>query len=125
LEIAVSHSACMPFIHVRGLRNAKGKRTNSKTNAPNAFHDTLFVWAVPSEGIQAEVLAQDAAEHGFMLIPGSLFFVNAPESPWMRFNMGWANDKRLFKYFAERLPVLHEMTASEFRHPMRKGHTAS
>ena len=66
----------------------------------------MFVWAALPEGIQAEVLVQDAAEHGFMLIPGSLFFVNPPESNWLRFNMGYSNDKRLFQYFSERLPVL-------------------
>jgi hypothetical protein len=77
-----------------------------------------------SLGIQAEVLVQDAAEHGFMLIPASLFFVNAPESPSMRFNMGWSNDKRLFPYFAERTGP-PEMTSTEFSRPAHETHTTS
>jgi DNA-binding transcriptional MocR family regulator len=59
------------------------------------------------------VVVADAAERGFRLFPGSLFFVNAPETNWMRFNMGWANDKRLFQYFAERLPLLRKAVVSQ------------
>ncbi|MBX9632910.1 MAG: PLP-dependent aminotransferase family protein [Burkholderiales bacterium] len=69
-------------------------------------HAAVFVWAELPEGVQPEVLIQDAAQHGFMLIPGSLFFVNTPQSPWMRFNMGYTNDRRLFQYLSERMPAL-------------------
>ena len=60
-----------------------------------------------------------------MLSPGSLFFVNARESPWMRFNMGWSNDKRLFQYFAQRLPVLQKMTSTEYSRQAHKSQTIS
>lgn len=43
----------------------------------------------------------------------------------MRFNMEWSNDKRLFQYFAERLPVLQKMTSSEYSRPPHKSHTIS
>jgi hypothetical protein len=43
----------------------------------------------------------------------------------MRFNMGLSNDKRLFQYFAERLPVLQKMTSAEFSRPAQKSHTTS
>jgi DNA-binding transcriptional MocR family regulator len=76
-------------------------------------HAAVFVWAQLPEGVQAEVLVQDAAEHGFLLIPGSLFFVNTPESPWMRFNLGHANDARLFKYLGDRLPKLQRIQAPQ------------
>lgn len=76
-------------------------------------HASVFVWAKLPEGVQSEVLVQDAAQHGFMLIPGSLFFVNTPQSPWLRFNMAYANDRRLFQYFSERLPALRNVGASD------------
>lgn len=57
--------------------------------------------------------------------PRLVLFVNAPESAWMRFNMGWSNDKRLFQYFAGRLPVLQKMASTEFSRPAQKNYTTS
>jgi DNA-binding transcriptional MocR family regulator len=115
--------------HVERLKNrlaqqkpaiVKGLTEAGLTPLPQD-HASVFVWATLPQGIQPEVLVQDAAEHGFMLIPGSLFFVNAPESPWMRFNMGWANDKRLFQYFGQRLPILQQLGTTDFQRTIRKG----
>ena len=111
--------------HVERLRNrlaqqkpalTRGLTDAGLTPLPQD-HASVFVWAALPQGIQPEVLVQDAAEHGFMLIPGSLFFVNVPETQWMRFNMGWANDKRLFQYLAQRLPVLQKAADPEFHRP--------
>jgi hypothetical protein len=43
----------------------------------------------------------------------ALFFVNTPASLWMRFNMGHANDAKLFRYFAQRLPALRRVQAPD------------
>lgn len=64
----------------------------------------MFVWAeVPGIG-DAACLAGDAAESGIMLSPGSIFRPQQQPSPFLRFNVAYALDKRLERYLGEALP---------------------
>ncbi len=66
----------------------------------------MFVWAeVPDIG-DATALASDAAAQGIMLAPGSIFRPQPQASPFLRFNVGYALDKRLERYLGEALPRL-------------------
>lgn len=66
----------------------------------------LFVWAELPAGVDAETLVRDAAEHGFLLAPGAVFFLRPDPCPWLRFNVATANDARLFSYLRERIAAL-------------------
>ncbi len=64
----------------------------------------MFVWAeVPGIG-DATRLASDAASHGIMLAPGSIFRPQQQASAHLRFNVAYALDKRLERYLGEALP---------------------
>jgi len=66
----------------------------------------MFVWAeVPGIG-DAASLASDAAAQGVMLAPGSIFRPQQQPSPFLRFNVAYALDKRLERYLGEALPRL-------------------
>lgn len=66
----------------------------------------MFVWAeVPGLG-DAACLASDAAGAGIMLAPGSIFRPQQQPSPFLRFNVAYALDKRLERYLGEALPRL-------------------
>jgi DNA-binding transcriptional MocR family regulator len=92
---------------VRGLTDA-GLRPMQQD------HAAVFAWAQLPAGVQGELLAQDAAGHGFFLLPGEPFSLAATDVSWMRFNMAWANDARLFRYLRERLPILQKVAAGDF-----------
>jgi DNA-binding transcriptional MocR family regulator len=77
-------------------------------------HAAVFVWAQLPAGVQGELLADDATGHGFFLLPGEPFSLAAADASWMRFNMAWSNDVRLFRYLRERLPVLQKAAAADF-----------
>jgi DNA-binding transcriptional MocR family regulator len=66
----------------------------------------VFVWAALPEGVHTETLVRDAAERGFGLTPGSLFFLDCEHAPWLRFNAAASNDARLFDYLRASLAAL-------------------
>jgi len=66
----------------------------------------VFVWAALPEGIHTETLVRDASEHGIVLTPGALFFLDCEQSPWLRFNAASANDARLFDYLRTSISAL-------------------
>ena len=53
-----------------------------------------------------ETLARDASGHGFVLAPGSIFFLDREHSPWLRFNAGFTNDARLLGYLKASIAAL-------------------
>lgn len=91
----------------------------------------LFVWAALPPGIDVHALAEDAANNGYFLTPGDLFFIDAPAGPWLRFNAAASNDPRLFAYLGERIAQLqqaNQMTQQVGRRqgePAPSGKTAS
>jgi len=64
----------------------------------------MFVWAEVPELADATRLAGDAAGHGIMLAPGSIFRPQQQPSPFLRFNAAYALDRRLERYLADALP---------------------
>jgi DNA-binding transcriptional MocR family regulator len=60
-----------------------------------------FLWArFPSEGMDVRAVAQRAVAAGIMLAPGYLFRPGQQPTPWMRFNVGYADDPRLYGFLA-------------------------
>lgn len=58
----------------------------------------MFLWARHPDIPDAAVCAIDAVEHDLLLGPGHLFGVTLQPSAWMRFNVAFCNDERVFTY---------------------------
>jgi DNA-binding transcriptional MocR family regulator len=61
----------------------------------------LFIWATRDDIDDAAVLADSAARAGILLAPGNVFRPQTQASPWLRFNVTFANDSRLERFLAE------------------------
>jgi DNA-binding transcriptional MocR family regulator len=60
-----------------------------------------FLWArFPSDDMDVRAVAQRAVSAGIMLAPGYLFRPGQQATPWMRFNVGYADDPRLYAFLA-------------------------
>lgn len=60
-----------------------------------------FLWArFPSDDVDVRAVAQRAVSAGIMLAPGYLFRPGQQATPWMRFNVGYADDPRLYAFLA-------------------------
>ena len=58
----------------------------------------MFLWARHPALADPPALANRAAEHDIMLGPGHLFRPGLEASGWMRFNVAFANDDRLYGF---------------------------
>ncbi|MDM0121224.1 aminotransferase-like domain-containing protein [Variovorax arabinosiphilus] len=60
-----------------------------------------FLWArFERDDVDMRALAQRAIAEGFLLAPGDLFRTDLRPTPWLRFNVGYADDARLYRYLA-------------------------
>ncbi len=58
-----------------------------------------FLWARFERGdVDMRALAQRAIAHGFLLAPGDLFRSDLRPTPWLRFNVGYADDAQLYRF---------------------------
>lgn len=64
----------------------------------------MFVWAEVPGIDDATRLASDASTQGIMMAPGSIFRPQQQPSPFLRFNVAYAQDKRLERYLGEAMP---------------------
>ncbi|MCW3478390.1 PLP-dependent aminotransferase family protein [Neisseriaceae bacterium JH1-16] len=60
----------------------------------------MFVWARHPAHDDAAALSNEALNAGIFLAPGHLFFHDHRPSPWLRFNVGYSDDARLFEFLA-------------------------
>jgi DNA-binding transcriptional MocR family regulator len=63
----------------------------------------MFLWARHPGLPDPPALANRAAEAGIMLGPGHLFRPQLEATDWMRFNVAFSGDERLFGFFAREL----------------------
>jgi DNA-binding transcriptional MocR family regulator len=61
----------------------------------------MFLWARHPLVQNAAELAYKAAEQDILLGPGHLFSVDLEPSPWLRFNVAWAQDEAVQRFLAE------------------------
>jgi DNA-binding transcriptional MocR family regulator len=61
----------------------------------------MFLWARHPAVQNAAELAYKAAEQDILLGPGHLFSVDLEPSPWLRFNVAWAQDETVQRFLAE------------------------
>lgn len=58
----------------------------------------MFLWARHPALPDAAETANQAAEHDILLGPGHLFSAAFEPTPWMRFNVAYCDDERLFRF---------------------------
>ncbi|HWQ08005.1 MAG TPA: PLP-dependent aminotransferase family protein [Holophaga sp.] len=64
----------------------------------------MFVWAKPRDGMPDSLaLSQQALERGILLAPGHLFRPDQDPCPWLRFNVVYCDNDRLFAFMAKAL----------------------
>jgi DNA-binding transcriptional MocR family regulator len=62
----------------------------------------MFVWARPADpSVDTLALAQQALAQDILLAPGHLFRPDQSPSPWLRFNVAYCDDDRLFAFLAK------------------------
>jgi DNA-binding transcriptional MocR family regulator len=69
------------------------------------FHEPkagLFLWARHADMPDAGRTAHEAAEHDILLGPGHLFAADLQPTPWMRFNVAFCGDERVFAFLESR-----------------------
>lgn len=63
----------------------------------------LYLWARHPDLLDGAELSKLAAPHGIMLGPGELFLVEPRTTGWLRFNVAFSDDERLFGFLAEQI----------------------
>ncbi len=63
--------------------------------------DGMFLWARHPAVQNAGELAYKAAEQDILLGPGHLFSVDLEPSPWLRFNVAWADDDAVLHFLSQ------------------------
>lgn len=63
----------------------------------------LFLWARHPACADARELSERAAQQGILMGPGHLFTTHAEASAWMRFNVAFCDDERIFKFLESEL----------------------
>ncbi|RXZ42792.1 PLP-dependent aminotransferase family protein [Crenobacter cavernae] len=63
-------------------------------------HEGMFVWARHPRHDDAALLSHEAAGAGIFLAPGHLFLPDNRPSPWLRFNVAYCDDARLYDFLA-------------------------
>jgi DNA-binding transcriptional MocR family regulator len=68
------------------------------------FHEPkagMYLWARHPDLTDSAELSKLAASEGIMLGPGQLFLVEPHPTGWLRFNVAFSDDERLYRFLAE------------------------
>jgi DNA-binding transcriptional MocR family regulator len=65
----------------------------------------MHLWARHPDLLDGAELSRLAAGDGIMLGPGQLFLVEPRTTGWLRFNVAFSNDERLFRFLAEQIEL--------------------
>lgn len=63
----------------------------------------MFIWAEAPGIVDSSRLAAQAVKSGIMLAPGNIFRPQLQPSPWLRFNVAYAQDPNLERFLGETL----------------------
>ncbi len=78
------------------------------------FHEPkagMYLWARHPDLTDSAELSQRAAVEGIMLGPGHLFLVEPYTTGWLRFNVAFSDDERLYRFLSEQI-ALHPQGAA-------------
>ena len=74
----------------------------------------MFIWARFAELDESAVLATYAAEHEIMLAAGNIFRPHQAPSPWLRFNMAYSDEPKIFERLTRKAEQLVASSVAEF-----------
>lgn len=63
----------------------------------------LYLWARHPDLLDGAELSRAAAAQGIMLGPGELFLVDRRPNGWLRFNVAFSDDERLWRFLVEQI----------------------
>ncbi len=63
----------------------------------------MYLWARHPDIADSAVLSQSATHEGIMLGPGQLFLVEPRPTGWLRFNVAFCDDERLWRFLDQRI----------------------
>jgi len=72
----------------------------------------MYLWARHPDLLDSAELSRLAAGLGIMLGPGQLFLVEQRVTGWLRFNVAFSNDERLFGFLAEQIELQGQQAAA-------------
>ena len=72
----------------------------------------LYLWARHPDLLDSAELSRSAAARGIMLGPGALFLVEPRTTGWLRFNVAFSSDERLFAFLAEQIELQGHQAAA-------------
>ena len=68
----------------------------------------MYLWARHPDLPDSAQLSQEATAEGIMLGPGQLFLVEPYPTGWLRFNVAFSDDLRLWRFLARRIELGHQ-----------------
>ena len=72
------------------------------------FHEPkagMYLWARHPDLTDGAVLSQQAVADSIMLGPGQLFLVEPRPTGWLRFNVAFSDDDRLYRFLAAQIAL--------------------
>jgi DNA-binding transcriptional MocR family regulator len=92
--------------HLKALRDRLAQAQGSVARRLDAlgfelFHEAaagMYLWARHPDIADSSELSRRAAAEGIMLGPGQLFLVNPHPTGWLRFNVAFSEDERLWRF---------------------------
>lgn len=75
------------------------------------FHEPgagMYLWARHPDLPDSAILSQEATPEGIMLGPGQLFLMEPHPTGWLRFNVAFSDDHRLWRFLAGRIEQGHK-----------------
>lgn len=89
------------------LADAHGRVAQRLTNLGfELFHEPkagMYLWARHPDLTDGAVLSQQAVADSIMLGPGQLFLVEPRPTGWLRFNVAFSDDDRLYRFLAAQI----------------------
>jgi DNA-binding transcriptional MocR family regulator len=94
--------------HLKSLRDRLGQAQAGVARRLDAlgfelFHEAsagMYLWARHPDIVDSAELSTRAASEGIMLGPGRLFLVNPRPTGWLRFNVAFSDDERLWSFLS-------------------------
>lgn len=99
--------------HLKSLRDRLGEAHRQVSRRLlglgfEIFHEPeagMYLWARHPDISDSAVLSQSATQEGIMLGPGQLFLVEPRPTGWLRFNVAFSSDERLWRFLDQRILV--------------------
>nr|WP_315465871.1 PLP-dependent aminotransferase family protein [uncultured Rhodoferax sp.] len=97
--------------HLKALRDRLGEAHRQVSRRLlglgfEIFHEAeagMYLWARHPDIADSAVLSQSATQEGIMLGPGQLFLVEPRPTGWLRFNVAFSSDERLWRFLDQRI----------------------